>query len=364
MRAVGVFNFAGLMTEGMVQAGHEVLCTVEEGAFGVATARLNNPQVEVFDQRPQWPLAWMKEQDPAIFYGQPACAGFSMASRNRGLDSPKNWGLKTANDLGWKLKPEAFVLESVQQMFLTGDSLVQSWEAVWQAMGYNTCRLWENAAHLGLPQQRKRALFFASKANLDFYYPQELEPVTVRDAIGDLANVPAVAHPGTWQSEPYLTQPETKYQLDRRTDSSEITWHVYRKMSAAMDVLMPHLEPGQRVRTIPDEIYAQTYWKVAKNHTFGKPSFLNARLHWDRPCPVLTGGATYIHPDQDRFLTVRETARLQGLNDTFQFSSFQSSYDEIGKAVSPIVGRWVGEQLDEILSDPQGREHKSEVKLL
>lgn len=292
------------------------------------------------------------------------CAGFSMASKTRGLDSPKNMYLGYANHLGWKVKPQAFLVESVCQMFQTGDPLVQGWEAVWQALGYNTCRLWENAAHVGLPQQRKRVLFVASKANLDFYYPHHFEPVTVRDAIGDLADVPAVAHPDPWVSESYRGVPQTSYQLERRVGSAEITWHVYRKMSEAMVSLMPHLEPGQRVRAIADEIYAETYWKVAKHHSFGKPSFLNARLDWDKPCPVLTGGATYIHPDQDRFLTVRETARLQGLSDTFEFSNFQSSYDEIGKAVSPLVGRWLGEQLEEILSDPQGREHKEEVRLV
>lgn len=364
MKAAGAYIFAGLFTEGMLAAGHEVVSSVEEGMFGVETARLNRPEIPVYEQKPMWPVAWLKEQKLDIMYGNPPCAGFSMASRTRGLTSSKNAYLGYANQLAWKVKPQAFVVESVCQMFLTGDPLVQGWEAVWGALGYNTCRLWENAAHVGLPQQRKRVLFLASTANLDFSYPHEYQPVTVRDAIGDLASVPAVAHPDSWVSESYLSPPQTSYQLERRAGSTEITWHVYRKMSPAMYSLMPYLEPGKRVRTIADEIYAETYWKVAKQHSWGKPSFLNARLDWDKPCPVLTGGATYVHPDQDRFLTVRETARLQGLSDTFQFSNFQSSYDEIGKAVSPLVGRWLGEQLEEILSDPKGREHKREVKLL
>jgi site-specific DNA-cytosine methylase len=290
-----------------------------------------------------------------------------MASRNRGAGNPLNDHLTFANELGWRIRPKAFVVESVTQMFLTGTDIVAGWEQEWQERGYKTCRLWENSGHLGLPQERRRALFVAAQANLDFSYPHQLEASTVREAIGDLQSVPAVQKGEPCPPQQYVSFATTPFQAMARKDSKHVTAHCYQKMNRGLGSLLPYLEPGKRVRSIPDSIYEKTYWdpKVgAERHRGGKPSFLVSRLDYDKPCSVITGGVTYVHPELDRFLTIRESARIMGLPDTFQFSSYSSAYAEVGKAVSPYVGKWFSGQIEQILADPLGREHKEEVKLL
>jgi DNA (cytosine-5)-methyltransferase 1 len=368
LKTVGTYIFAGLFSEGVRTGGHQIVAHLEDGDFGVETSKLNFPKLPHFTVRERWPRAQLRDLDIDLIFGNPPCAGFSMASRNRGADNPLNNHLGHANALGWMVQPKAFAVESVTQMFLTGDDIVKTWEHKWHELGYNTCRLWENSGHLGLPQERKRALFIAAKANLDFYYPREREAISVRDAIGDLVNVKAVEKTRVEPDPvPYVDFAFTPFQAMARMGSTEVTYHCYQKMNRGLGSLLPHLEPGKRVRSIPDEIYERTYWNPevgAERHRGGKPSFLVSRLDWDKPSSVITGGITYVHPELDRFLTIRESARLMGLPDRFTFSHPSHAYAEIGKAVSPTVGLWLASQIEEILQDPRGRDHKDEVKLL
>ena len=76
------------------------------------------------------------------------------------------------------------------------------------------------------------------------------------------------------------------------------------------------------------------------------------RLQWDSQSPTLRAGtgkdkgrfqaARPIHPDEDRVITVREAARLQGFPDWFQFHPAKwHSFRMIGNSVSPKVAQGV-----------------------
>lgn len=72
------------------------------------------------------------------------------------------------------------------------------------------------------------------------------------------------------------------------------------------------------------------------------------RLAWEEPAPTLRAGTgpdkgSYqsirpIHPTQNRVITVREAARLQGFPDWFQFHETKwHSFRMIGNSVSPMM---------------------------
>jgi DNA (cytosine-5)-methyltransferase 1 len=66
------------------------------------------------------------------------------------------------------------------------------------------------------------------------------------------------------------------------------------------------------------------------------------RLHPWKLSPIVMGKSVFIHPFEDRQITVREMARLQGFPDDFVFSgSIYEKRNQVGEAVSPIVSRYL-----------------------
>ncbi len=81
----------------------------------------------------------------------------------------------------------------------------------------------------------------------------------------------------------------------------------------------------------------------------GAPSGLK-RLFAEEPSLTITSAATreFIHPSQDRPITLRECARLQTFPDSFDFVGDASDrIQQIGNAIPPLLARRVGEHIAE-----------------
>lgn len=89
----------------------------------------------------------------------------------------------------------------------------------------------------------------------------------------------------------------------------------------------------------------------------------NYRLSWDEPSPTVTSHALdeFVHPEQDRALTVRECARLQSFPDSYDFvggpylvahddRTQQDKYEQIGDAVPPLVAYAWGKHIISLLT--------------
>ena len=81
------------------------------------------------------------------------------------------------------------------------------------------------------------------------------------------------------------------------------------------------------------------------------------RLHGDRPSKTITAHMyydchMYIHPEQDRGLTPREAARVQGYPDEYVFLGKPNEwYRQIGNSVSPVVSRCLAKAVLPALED-------------
>ncbi|KAK7386807.1 hypothetical protein VNO78_27143 [Psophocarpus tetragonolobus] len=212
--------------------------------------------------------------------------------------------------------------------------------------------------------------------------PRNLEKATViQDAISDL---PAVMNTETRDEMPYGNPPETEFQRYIRSTMYEMTGSKSNETTEKMPLLYDHRpyflfeddylrvcqipkRKGANFRDMPGVIVGAD--NVARRHPTenmllpsGKPlvpeycfSFEQGkskrpfgRLWWDENLPTaLTFPSCHnqvvLHPEQDRVLTVREFARLQGFPDYYRFhGTVKGRYCQIGNAVAVPVSRALG----------------------
>ncbi|KAK2972840.1 hypothetical protein RJ640_028368 [Escallonia rubra] len=134
--------------------------------------------------------------------------------------------------------------------------------------------------------------------------------------------------------------------------------------------LMPSGSPW--VRPSSDQTF-MSVCVILFNRPFG-------RLWWDETVPTLlckpdAHSQAILHPEQDRVLTIRECARLQGFHDFFAFSGdVKERYSQVGNAVAIPVGRALGYALgkavrklcgdEPLMTLPHNFSHSTTVQLL
>ena len=91
------------------------------------------------------------------------------------------------------------------------------------------------------------------------------------------------------------------------------------------------IQKSERLTQIQRSGGRTTYYGRLKNIL---PSY-TINTYFNRP-----GNGTFIHPEQDRLISLREAARLQSFSDRFRFlGSFSSRFKQIGNAVPPFLAR-------------------------
>ena len=92
---------------------------------------------------------------------------------------------------------------------------------------------------------------------------------------------------------------------------------------------------------------ARQCWNGSTERRGGAPAGVR-RLRADEPSKAITGGVLreFIHPTEDRALTLRECATLQTLPSDFQFKgSVPEKVQLIGNAVPPLLAQRFAESL-------------------
>ncbi len=110
------------------------------------------------------------------------------------------------------------------------------------------------------------------------------------------------------------------------------------------------------MKDLPEDLWHETYRRRAFRRVIdgtpserrgGPPTGLR-RLDGSEPSKAITAGAIseFLHPAQDRRLTIRECARLQTFPDIFAFrGSRRDRAQLIGNAVPPLFAERLGSHL-------------------
>jgi DNA (cytosine-5)-methyltransferase 1 len=87
-------------------------------------------------------------------------------------------------------------------------------------------------------------------------------------------------------------------------------------------------------------------------------------MRWDDVAPTITGGCInpskgrFLHPTEDRAITLREASLLQSFPPTYEFSLGRGKYaaaEMIGNALPPVFSRIQAEAIKAHLADPRLR---------
>jgi DNA (cytosine-5)-methyltransferase 1 len=178
--------------------------------------------------------------------------------------------------------------------------------------------------------------------------------LNTRHAIGDLPPVEAGS-----LNEYYGRRPRHPFQIAARTTAGGIAMPKYELHDHYAAGLSPRtleriraLRPGEDWRDLPTDLLPPSMQRaLRKDHTRRY-----RRMTWDGvPRSVITRfrdpkTGEYTHPEQDRTISIREAARIQGFPDWFAFEGTNTSkYDQVGNAVPVPLARALGAELTKCL---------------
>ena len=282
-----------------------------------------------------------------VIIGGPPCQGFSSAGLRR-VDDHRNSLVSCFSQLVARLRPAAFVFENVEG-FLTaenGKRIVELLDPLID-IGYQIHLRKINAANFGVPQHRKRVIAIGGLGWKPSF------PLATHSAYG----APG-AHLG---GKILVPTPSITAALGSLPPASMIEpgipeGHYYRPFQGQDLLRASALKPGESMRDLPEELQHQSYRRRAfRRVKDGTPTekrggapFGVRRLRPNEPSKAITGGARaeFIHPLEDRPLTLRECARLQTFPDDFVFKGNTAEQSQlIGNAVPPLLAHHIAVSL-------------------
>jgi DNA (cytosine-5)-methyltransferase 1 len=222
---------------------------------------------------------------------------------------------------------------------------VESVSGFFSAMGYVVTPMVLRAADYGVPQLRHRIFFVGSRHGLHFKKPppllEEKSFVTVWDAIGDLPSL----KPGQ-ESVAYDKPAMNTFQRRLRKGSKRLQGHAASAHPESLVRAISFIPDGGNRTHIPAEFQPSSGFHNSYSRLHSKSPAVAVTQNMGKP-----SGTRCIHPFQDRGLTAREGARLQGFSDCFHFMAGTTSQRlQIANAVSPILGKYLGEALLDLAS--------------
>lgn len=345
--AIDLFCGAGGLTQGLKSAGFKVLAAIDIEPLAIETYSENHQDVVIVKQGDIRTIVpkdlrlklGLKRGELDLIAGCPPCQGFStLRTRNKSQSA-----CDLRNDLIFEylrfveeFRPKAIMLENVPGL-ARDDRIHQVLEAI-KKMGYfvdkNTVKV-EDAADYGVPQRRRRMILLSSCKGA-VLSPKKISPkVTIKQAFSQ-KRLPVQGCSG-----------------DPLHDFKPI------RSQRVMDLIRAVPKDGGSRKDVPKQYWLPCHIRYPKG-------FLDVygRMKWDDVAPTITGGChnpskgRFLHPEEDRAITLREAALLQTFPIDYKFSLRQGR-----DAVALLIGNALPPEfirchalavLDAIGQTPQG----------
>ncbi|MCO4054124.1 MAG: DNA cytosine methyltransferase [Bosea sp.] len=362
---VSLFSGAGGMSLGFAEAGLKpsLAADFEKDACATYAANLGDA-IQCLDLEAPTPK-FMKElsryEGAFALIGGPPCQGFSSAGLKRSGDA-RNKLIFSYLNIVEVIRPRWFLFENVEGLLTSNDGesvtdLVRSFISI----GYRVRLEKVNFAAYGLPQARKRVLLIGNRIGVDFELPAKTHSYDAgkHRAPSRLPQAPsfdeAVASLGRAVREnravcTYVSGARNAYDAAMRVGNTcgGVDLHAAEEMSESMQKVLQHLSQGQTMKDVPETLWHESFRRRAFRRVMdgtpterrgGSPSGVK-RLVGNLNALTITSAATreFIHPHENRPLTLREAARLQSFPDRYTFEGGAMSIArQIGNAFPPLA---------------------------
>ena len=265
------------------------------------------------------------------------CTDLSRAKpTNHLVDSSKNNLVGRSGDFAASLLPEVMFMENARELIQGNfrhhhEALVSRL----RDLGYAVRSDVHFLSRFGLPQIRERALVVASRIGEartleDLWQGWAVRPeaVTVRTALGRLAE---------WRRD-------NPNPIDQEGDVFPgMGAEVMKRLAATPKDGGGWVDVARDART--RKFLTNDCLRRWQEKDLGSHPDVYGRMWWDKPAPTIkrecahVGNGRYVHPTEDRLLTVREMASLQGFPFDYRFPAraVANRYRHIGDAVPPMI---------------------------
>lgn len=396
-KVISLFSGCGGMDLGFKQAGFSIEWANEIDVDACKTYT-HNIGTHVF----QGDIHTIKREDlpddiDVVIGGFP-CQGFSMAGK-REVNDDRNFLYKEMKRIIGIVQPKMFVAENVRGLLsMEKGKVIEKIVQDFSDLGYRVDYRLLYAPDYGVPQSRYRVFIVGIKDKEDICFPEPntIKYQTVRDSIGDLLELGQLSNHEILQSWPSYydfvmnrIKEGQKLCNSRHGENSIYTWDIpeaYGETSPEEKELLITLAKNRRHKKygIKDGnplsasilaelmnkdlpyIHNLTQSLIQKEYLSEKePDFYDItkanfnrfkRLSWDEPAPTILTNfdspRNYLHPSENRPLTVREAARLQTFPDSFVFKgNYKKQYTQVGNAVPPLLAYHVAKSIQKNLEE-------------
>lgn len=321
LTAIDLFSGCGGLSLGLKRAGFDVIAAVENEPVASATFKKNHPETELLEQdittiKPSYLRTRLRlnKGELDLLAGCPPCQGFSKLWTMNGSymsDDPINDLVLQFQKFVSAFLPKAVMMENVPG--LASDSRHTQFCRFIQKLGYNFETRVLDAADFGVPQRRRRMILIAHRGIAPKFARKGTRTKSVENAIRELS-VPGDGN-----------DPLHDYSVERS------------------------IKVRNRIRKIPKnggsrgDLPKAAQLKCHKKNDGFRDIY--GRMSWQKPSPTITGGCInpskgrFLHPEQDRAITLREAALLQGFPKTYEFDMTRGRYHSaqmIGNAFPPM----------------------------
>lgn len=329
------FSGPGGMSLGLERAGFALALAFDSDAPSIDTFRRNiSARCTVAKAEDLTGTELLRQAEIAgrldLFAGGPPCQGFSKQKRGAHNGDERNKLILEYARLVDELNPRFFLLENVAIFGQKrGRKLLE--KLARRLDNYSLYPHFYNSADYGLAQTRQRFILVGKHRDICAPFRTPKPTVTTWRTVGDVLD--------------RLPEPPEDY-----TDHPSYPNHQRARVTTLNIKRFSFVPQGGGWQDIPNKYRLDCHKNVDTN-SGGWPD-VYGRLRWDGQCPTITGGfdsftrGRYGHPLQDRPLTPREAARLQGFPDEFVFCGTRADVrSQIGNAVPPPLAEAVGREI-------------------